>query len=150
MTNLEFNRSAIRAGNCVSGAWKVVTGNLATYLAVILFIVAIYIVIAVINAFIPVLSIFLTIANVLFMAVLAGGIYYIAIQDVDREPSDFGMIFTGFAKAGPLLLAGFIEAIPSVAFAVLQFTGYFANLFGLGSLGPPRAALYQSQSGVVP
>jgi uncharacterized membrane protein len=126
MTNLQYNRGAINASDCIGQAWNLVTRNLGLYIGVNLVAGIILVVIGCI----PFASVFLT-------GPVTGGLYYIALRDINGEPIDFGMMFKGFEKFVPLMVVGVIQGIPAVILQIVRFTVDIASF--LGRTGSPPA-----------
>jgi len=143
MDEIEFRKSAINAGDCIGTGWKLVTANLGVYLGVALVALIIYIVGSFVASIIPFVGPFITIA---VSAPLLGGLYYLAIKNVDGEPIDFAMMFKGFDQLGPLLILALIQALPSIVIIILAYTGEFATMYGL----PLPAGSDSSGAGIDP
>lgn len=121
MQQLEFQRSAIDPGGCVSEAWELVKRNFGLYLGAGLFFV-------VLTSCIPFLNFFL-------LGPAMGGFAYLVLRDLRNEPIDFGMFFKGFEKFVPLMVLGLIQAIPGIIFQILQYTGNILELVGGPKIG---------------
>lgn len=115
MTNLQFQSSAIDAGGCISNAWEMLKQNYGMFLGIGLLAMLL-------TGCIPCLNIFLA-------GPVMGGVYYVVLRNMRREPVDFGMMFKGFEKFVPLMVIGLIQAIPGIIFQVLRLT------IDLGRLG---------------
>lgn len=107
----------IDAGSCLSNAWEQIKSNYGLYLGVA-------IVAMLMTGCIPCLNLFM-------MGPILGGVFYIALRDMRREPVEFGMMFKGFEKFVPLMVIGLLQAIPGVIMQILQFGVRFGQL-GLG------------------
>lgn len=121
MNPVQYLSGAINPGDCISNAWTLVTRNFWLYIGVAL-------VTMLLIGCIP------FVGSLLFGPVL-GGFYYLVLRDMRDEPVDFGMMFKGFEKFLPLMLAGIIQAAPSIIGTVLQYTVDIARLVGGGSRG---------------
>ncbi|PYS98167.1 MAG: hypothetical protein DMF63_17260 [Acidobacteria bacterium] len=121
MTNLQFEKSAIDAGGCVSNAWDFLKPNYWLYFGVCLvgFIMA---------GCIPCVSLFL-------IGPILGGIFFVIDRGMRGEPTDFGMLFRGFDKFVPLMVIGLIQSIPEVIGQGIRLT---ADLGRLGLDGATR------------
>src|SRR3954468_7443036 len=86
---IRFNRGAISAGECVSTAWEMIKAQYGLYLGITLLA-------WVMISCIPCLNIFL-------MGPVRGGVFYVGLRDMRREPVDFGMMFKGFENFVPLM-----------------------------------------------
>jgi len=128
MNNVEYVSGAIDAGACVSNAWTLVTRRFWLYIGVGL-------VTLLLIGCIP------FVGTLLFGPVL-GGFYYLVLRDMNDEPVDFGMMFKGFEKFLPLMIAGLIQAAPSLIATILQWTVDIARLTG----GGRNVDFYQSSS----
>lgn len=115
MYNIQFQPSAIDAGGAVSSAWEQVKANYGLYLGVSL-------IALILAGCIPCVSLFL-------IGPIMGGVYYVALRDMRREPVEFGMMFKGFEKFVPLMVIGLIQSIPGIIFQVFRFS------INIGQLG---------------
>ncbi len=97
--NIQFNRSAINIGECVSKGWEIVKPNYLMFVAVALLLV--------ILGCIPVVSWFLV--GPLFV-----GVYAALLKQYRGENADFGMIFSGFSKFFPAFVIGILFLLPSI------------------------------------
>src|SRR5688572_27440597 len=118
MNNVEYVSGAIDAGGCVSNAWGLVTRRFWLYVGV---------------GFVTLLLIGCIpfVGSLLFGPVL-GGFYYLVLRDMNDEPVDFGMMFKGFEKFLPLMVAGLIQTAPGLIATVLQYTVDIARITGGG------------------
>lgn len=114
MTNLEFQRGAIDAGGCISTAWDMLKSNYGLYLGIA-------IIALIMTGCIPCLNLFL-------IGPIMGGVAYVVLRDMRREPVEFGMMFQGFQKFVPLMVIGLIQSIPGIIMQILQMIGRFAEL----------------------
>ena len=121
MTNIQYLSGAINPGDCIGNAWTLVTRRFWLYVGVAL-------VTMLLIGCIP------FVGSLLFGPVL-GGFYYLVLRDMRDEPVDFGMMFKGFEKFLPLMLAGLVQAAPSLIATVLQYTVDIARLIGGGERG---------------
>ena len=119
MTNLEFQRGAIDAGGCISTAWEMLKSNYGLYLGIA-------IIALIMTGCIPCLNIFL-------IGPIIGGIAFVVLRDMRREPVEFGMMFQGFQKFVPLMVIGLLQAIPGMIMQGIQITFRFAELGMRGS-----------------
>ena len=131
MNNVQYQSGAIDAGACVSNAWTLVTGRFWLYIGV---------------GFVTLLLIGCVpfVGSLLFGPVIAG-FYYIVLRDMRGDPIDFGMMFKGFEKFVPLMVAGVIQAAPSLVATVIQYTVDIARLIGSGT---PDVNFYQARGDV--
>lgn len=118
MNNTEYLRGAINPGDCIGGAWTLVTRRFWLYVGVALVTILLI-------GCIP------FVGSILLGPVL-GGFYYLVLRDIRDEPVDFGMMFKGFEKFLPLMLAGLVQAAPSLVATILQYTVDIARLMGGG------------------
>lgn len=121
MTNIQFQPRAIDAQGCVANAWNVVTNKFWMYVGVGL-------VTIIILGFIP-------IANIFLMGPIMGGFYYITLRDMRGEPVRFGMMFKGFERFVPLMVAGIVQSIPGITYQIIQYAQDIARLTGSLSVG---------------
>src|SRR4030095_9024261 len=120
MDEVRYVSGAINPGDCVGGAWTLVTRRFWLYIGVGL-------VTMILIGCIP------FVGSILFGPVL-GGFYYLVLKDMRDEPVDFGMMFKGFEKFLPLMLAGLVAAAPSVIATILQYTVDIARIAGGGGV----------------
>jgi uncharacterized membrane protein len=142
MYQIEYQRAAISAGDCISNAWSLVTNKFWLYIGTGLLTL-------ILIACIPLVNLFI-------MGPVLGGFYYIVLRDMRGEPVEFGMLFKGFEKFVPLMVVGLISSIPGIIFQVLRFTVNLSNLVGTrgagsgtGSLTPDIRALIAGVSAMV-
>lgn len=110
----EFSPSAINASECVSNGWSLVQTKYWMYFGICLLVILG----PALLSCIPCLNIILV--GPLSVA-LTAGVYYVVLRDMRGEPVDFSMMFKGFENIVPLLIVGFIQAIPSMIFQGLQW-----------------------------
>jgi len=128
---IQFNRGAINAGECVTTAWEMIKSKYGMYLGISLIAV-------VMTSCIPCLNIFL-------LGPVMGGIFYVGLRDMKGEPVDFGMMFKGFENFVPLMVIGLIQSIPAVISQVVQYSvrlGQFAS----GGMGRGGRTFFQGSS----
>jgi hypothetical protein len=121
MNDIQYVSGAINPGDCIGGAWALVTRRFWLYIGVGL-------VTLMMIGCIP------FVGSLLFGPVL-GGFYYLVLRDMRDEPVDFGMMFKGFEKFLPLMIVGLIQAAPSLVATILQYTVDLARLAGAGASG---------------
>jgi len=129
MTNLEFQRSAIDAGGCISNGWNMVKENYGLYLGISL-------IAMILSGCIPCISLFL-------VGPILGGVYYVVLRQMRGEPVEFGMMFQGFQKFVPLMVIGIIQSIPEIIGQVLRF-GVNIGQLGLDSQRNRNVSFFQS------
>ena len=133
MNPVQYVSGAISPGDCIGGAWTLVTRKLGMYIGLGL-------VVMLLIGCIPFL-------NWILFGPLMGGFYYLVLRDMRDEPADFGMLFKGFEKFLPLMLAGLIQIAPSILATIVQYTVDAARLFGGMSQGSGDANFYQAGVG---
>lgn len=116
--NIQFQRSAIDAGGCVSNGWELVKSNYGLFLGVSL-------IAMLLAGCIPCISLFL-------VGPVLGGVYYIILKAMNGEPVEFGMMFRGFDKFVPLMVIGLIQSVPEVIGQILRVGVQFGQI-GLDS-----------------
>ena len=129
MTNIEFYRGAINAGDCIGNAWEQIKRNYGMYLGISL-------IAYILTSCIPCLNVFV-------IGPVIGGIYYVALRDMRGDPVEFGMMFEGFKKFVPLMVIGLIQAIPAIISQVLQYAVRIGQM-GLGGGRIEDLDFYQS------
>lgn len=121
MNRTQYISGAISPGDCIGGAWNLVTRRFWLYIGLGL-------VTMLIISCVPIVNFFL-------MGPILGGFYYIVLRDMRDEPVDFAMLFKGFEKFVPLMVVGLVQAAPSIVFTVIQYTVDVARLVGVGRSG---------------
>jgi hypothetical protein len=134
MNDIQYQSGAINPGDCVGGAWNLVTRNFWFYIGMGL-------VTMLLIGCVP------FVGSLLFGPVV-GGFYYVVLRDMRDEPIDFGMMFKGFEKFLPLMLGGLIQSAPSLIATILQYTVDLARL-GAGASRGGDFDFYQSSSDTV-
>jgi hypothetical protein len=129
MNPVQYVSGAIGPGDCISNAWTLVTRRFGLY-------IGIGIVVMLMLGCIPLLN------WILFGPVMAG-FYYLVLRDMSDEPVDFGMLFKGFEKFLPLMVAGLVQIAPSILATIIQYSVDAARLFGGMSSGPGDGNFYQ-------
>src|SRR5438067_1329417 len=129
--NIQFNRGAINAGECVSTAWEMVKSKYGMYLGISLIAILM-------TSCIPCLNIFL-------LGPVMGGIFYVGLRDMKGEPIEFGMMFKGFENFVPLMVIGLIQSIPGVISQIVQYSVRFGQLAS-GGMGRGGRNFYQGSS----
>jgi hypothetical protein len=142
MTNIQFYKGAIDATGCISNGWNLVSANYGLYLGI----TTLTLVTMLILSCIPCLNI-LVIG--LVNAPLVAGIYYVLLRDMRGEPIDFGMMFKGYEKFVPVMIVGFVQAVPSIIATILQFAFDLTRIATqiLGQQGIGTGDFYQSSGG---
>jgi uncharacterized membrane protein len=130
MTNLQYNRGAINASDCIGMAWNLVSSKFWLYIGVGLLTMLLI-------SCIPIVNLFL-------IGPVLGGYYYFVLRDLDGEPVDFGMMFKGFEKFVPLMVIGLIQAVPGIIFQIFRFTTDMASIFSRRGIGNGRGDFFQS------
>lgn len=123
MTNIQYLSGAVSAGECVSNAWETLKAKYGMYIGISL-------IAMLLTGCVPCLNIFL-------LGPIMGGIYYVVLRDMRGEPVEFGMMFKGFEKFGPLMIIGLIQSIPGIIAQILQYAAQFAEI-GLKGMGGGR------------
>jgi uncharacterized membrane protein len=137
MNEPQFYKGAIDATGSISNAWNLIKDNYWLYFAIAL--VASLIVGAV--GYIPIAG---GVVSALLAPPVMGGVYYIALRAMRREPVDFGMMFKGFEKAGPLFTIGLISSIPTIIFTILDVALKVTEVLVRGISGSGGANRFQS------
>jgi len=113
MTTPQYYKSAIDATGCISNAWNLISPNYWLFFGISFVAVLILFAVQLVPFVGPVIMVLLT-------PPLMGGVYYVALRAMRGESVDFGMMFKGFEKAGPLFLIGAISAAPTIIFTILD------------------------------
>lgn len=114
--NIQFNRSAINIGECVSKGWEIVKPNYLMFFAIA--------VLLVILGCIPVVSWFLI--GPLFVGIYAG-----LLRQYEGEQADFGTLFSGFAKFIPAVVIGILLILPGIILNSYKILIRLAQLFAI-------------------
>jgi len=125
MIESEYRKSAVNPSDCIGRAWNLVTQTLGIYVLVTI----VFIVIFWLSSLIPFAAIILT-------APMTGGLYYIALRDIDGEPINFTMMFEGFRRFVSLLIVGLIQGIPTIVLTIVSYTVNIFQMFGLPAMFP--------------
>lgn len=129
MTNIEYQRGAISAGDCIGNAWTLVTNKFWLYVGL---------------GFLTIILIgCIPIVNLFIMGPILGGFYYVVLRDMRGEPVEFGMLFKGFEKFVPLMVVGLIQSVPGIIFQVLRLTLDLTNIIGNGAGSSGRSDQFQ-------
>jgi len=112
---IQFNRGAISAGECVSQAWEMVKRRYWLYVGM--------------AALAFVLTSYLYCISWFLLGPLLGGVYMLVLKDERGEPVEFGMMFKGFEKFVPLMIVGLLQAVPQIILQLLGLGMNFAQLF---------------------
>ncbi len=105
--NIQFNRSAVNAVECISEGWEIVKSNYLMFFAVGLSVA--------ILGCIPVVSWFL-------IGPLLVGIYAGLLKQYRGEKADFGMLMSGFGKFIPAVVIGIILLLPAIILNTYNLT----------------------------
>src|SRR5215204_1790048 len=114
MNNIQYVGGAINPGDCIGGAWNLVTRRFWLYIGLGL-------VTMLLISCVPLVNFFL-------LGPVLGGFYYLVLRDMRDEPVEFGMLFKGFEKFIPLMVVGLIQSIPSIVVTIFQYTIDIARL----------------------
>ena len=109
----QFYKSAIDSTGCISNAWNLIGPNYWLYFGISFVAFLILFAVQLVPFVGPVIMVLLT-------PPVMGGVYYVALRAMRGEPVDFGMMFKGFEKAGPLFLIGAISSAPTIIFSILD------------------------------
>ena len=132
MNSVTYLSGAINPGDCISNAWTLVTRRFWLYIGVGL-------VTMLLIACVPIVS-------SLLLGPVLGGFYYLVLRDARDEPVDFGMMFKGFEKFLPLMLAGLVQSAPSIIAAIFQYTVDLARVVGSSRGGNGNEAVFAGLS----
>lgn len=128
MNNVQFNRSAVSASECLTVGWDLIKNNYLTFLLMV--VLEIVIIFAV--SLIPFIGGILSTA---LAAPLLVGIYMGLLKQYRGERADFGIMFEGFDRFLPAALVAVIGNLPLLLFGVAAV--FFSSLsFGLGNIQP--------------
>ena len=133
MTTVQFQPGAINAQDCVANAWNLVTKKFWMYVGVCIIVI--------------ILIGLLPFANVFLFGPVMGGFFYLVLRDMRGEPVEFGMMFKGFGKFLPLMVAGVVQSIPGIIYQTIQFVSDVARIAGTTSDGGGARDFFQSDAG---
>ncbi|HEX8288088.1 MAG TPA: hypothetical protein VF556_08835 [Pyrinomonadaceae bacterium] len=111
--NIEFNSSAVNAGDCISDGWSLIQPNYWLFLGMSFLGL-------IIGGCIPCVSIFLA-------GPVMVGIFYTLFTQMRGQPVEFGMMFKGFERFVPAMVVGIISSLPEIAGEGLRITARFAD-----------------------
>jgi uncharacterized membrane protein len=98
-------------GGCISQGWGLVKDNMNVLLVAVLIWFGIEFVASVLGN-IPLIGPVFTIANFVISGPLMGGLLYLSVRVIRREPAQVGDVFLGFKQAfGQLFLANLVQAL---------------------------------------
>ena len=119
-------------GGCISGAWSLLLNNFSLLFGAALIYLGIEFVIGVFSI-IPLLGYLFSLGNLFILGPLMGGLYYVCLQAIRRQPATAGDVFVGFRLCYwqlflgllvpgllaslclvPVVLAGFLILLPSL------------------------------------
>ena len=141
MTNIQYSKGVIDATGCISNGWNMLKPNYWLYFGICLVATLAMMVLSCI----PCLNILLT---GLVNAPLIAGIYYVLLREMRGEPVEFAMMFKGFEKFVPVMVVGFIQAIPGIIFTILQWALDLGRLAAQIANGARRRGdFFQSSDG---
>ena len=124
--NIEFNRGAINAGECLSDGWNLVKQNYWVFFGILL-------VGTLIISCLPIINLFL-------IGPIACGFYYVMLRQYRGEQVEFGMMFKGFEHFVPAFVVGLISMIPGVLSYVLQLIEVVMKISAISVAGDSDAA----------
>lgn len=116
--NIQFNSSAVSAGDCISDGWALIQPNYWLFLGIT-------IVGLIIGGCIPCVSIFLS-------GPIAVGIYFALFTQMRGQPVEFGMMFKGFDKFLPAMVIGIIATLPEILGQGVRFSANITDLLSRG------------------
>jgi hypothetical protein len=128
---IPFNKSAIQASECLSGAWDVLKDQYWLFLGMILLG-------GLIGGCVP-------IARHFFFGPITVGLYYTAFVLMRREQISFDMLFKGFQKFVPAMVVGLIQSAPELLSDILNLFSNFIQLAMIG-LDPKRNRFVEQNS----
>src|SRR5436190_1009988 len=123
---IQFNRGGISAGECVTAAWELVKRRYWMYVGA---------------AFLTfIMSNYLYCLSWIIIGPVLGGLYLMILKDERNEQVEFGMMFKGFERFVPLMVAGLVYSVPQVIGQILGLAFNFGSFFmqpAMGRGGPP-------------
>jgi len=129
---MQFQPGAVDAQGCVANAWKVVTNKFWMY-------VGVGILVVILIGLIP-------LANIFLFGPVMGGFCYLVLRDMRGEPVEFGMMFKGFEKFVPLMVAGIVQSIPGIIYQAIKLASDVSTIAGSMSNGSGSADFFQSET----
>jgi uncharacterized membrane protein len=133
-------------GGCISRGWELLKSNMGVLFVGALVYILIEGAIGIL-AQIPLIGALFSIANFIIAGPLIGGVFYLFIRAIRREPAEVGDIFSGFRRAfGQLFLGVFIQGllvglclVPFIVVLVIKLIPHISQLQHLQSGTPPDA-----------
>jgi len=117
--NIQFNSSAVRAGECVSQGWSFISSNFGLYIGM----TAVLGLLVFIVGLIPFIG---GIVNQFLLEVLICGMFIAILANARNENADFSMLFEGFSFFGACALLKLIELIPTIILSVILYGFMYA------------------------
>lgn len=126
--NFEFNSSSVRAGDCVSDGWKMISSNYGLFLGM----TVVFFIILIAVSLIPYIG---GIVNQFLYMILICGMFIAMVARSRGEQPNFSMLFEGFSRIAPCVVVALIYFVPSLLLLMI-FIPYFlmaGNMSGIGS-----------------
>lgn len=120
MQDIEIRAGAIRPADCVGEAFEAIKPNYFLFVGMTL---VLFIILFIVSA-IPYIG---SIVQIIITGPLFCGLYMAFLAQMNEEPVDFSMLFSGFSRSGPAIL---ITLIPIVPFFVLGIGIVLFGTFG--------------------
>ena len=133
--NIQFNRNAINAGDCISKGKDLVMENYGMYIGITLLAF-------VLTGCIPIVNLFLA-------GPIMCGIFYVLFRQMRSEQVEFGMMFKGFENFVPAMLVGLLAAIPEIISQGVRISIDLADLGINGSLFQSDQARIALSTGLI-
>ena len=96
-------------GGCISRGWELLQKNMGLLIGATLIYFGIEIAFSLLGA-IPIIGAIFSLLNVFVAAPLMGGLFYVTLQAIRRQPATAGDVFAGFRRAFIQLVLGYVVA----------------------------------------
>ncbi|KAK0039416.1 hypothetical protein Bpfe_031169 [Biomphalaria pfeifferi] len=117
--NIQFNSSAVRAGDCISQGWAYISSNYGLYIGM----TAVLGLIVIAVGLIPFIG---SIINQFLLEVLICGMFIAILANSRNENAEFSMLFEGFSFFGSCALLKLIELIPTLILSAILYGFMYA------------------------
>ena len=139
-------------GGCISRGFELLKNNFGVLFVAVLLFAVIEGIIAGFGA-IPFIGSLFSIANLIIVGPLLGGLYYVFIQTIRRQPANAGDVFAGFRKGFLQLflgkiVSGLLAGLCMIPFVVVMLALVFS--MAATSTGNHRRTTSQPVGGIVP
>lgn len=126
--NIQFNSSAVRAGDCIGNGWAYISPNYGLYIGM----TAVLGILVFIVGLIPLVG---GIINQFLLQFLLCGFFMAILTNARNQSPDFSMLFEGFNRIGACALLLLIQLTPIIILSVMLYGFmYAAGMFNVNSI----------------